>query len=105
LQRLEDDAEHDALLAELNHFPLHGRFRLFCHPMKQKVRFILKKMGKRSSSDAPEQAVTTFEASFAGLTRAVYEGSSKATHVAGEREAVVQLRRYVVAILHDIIET
>lgn len=70
--------------------------------MKQKVRFIMKK--KRSSSDAPEQAVTAFEEAIAALTRAVYEQSSKATHVAGERQTVVQLRRYVVAIFHDILE-
>jgi len=70
---------------------------------KQKVRFIMKKKGKRSSSDAPEQAVTAFEEAIAGLTGAVYERSSKATHVAGERQTVVQLRRYVVAIFHDIL--
>jgi Spy/CpxP family protein refolding chaperone len=73
--------------------------------MKQKVRFIMKKKGKRSSSDAPEQAVTAFEEAIAALTRAVYERSSKATHVASERQTVVQLRRYVVALLHEIIET
>jgi hypothetical protein len=72
---------------------------------KQKVRFILKNKGRQSSSDAPEQALTTFEESIAALTGAVYNRSSKATHVAGEREAVIQLRRYVVAIFHDIIET
>jgi hypothetical protein len=72
---------------------------------KQKVRFILKKKGRQSSSDAPEQTVTAFEESIAALTGAVYNRSSKATHVAGEREAVMQLRRYVVAIFHDIIET
>ena len=72
--------------------------------MKQKVRFIMKKKGKRSSSEAPEQTVTAFEEAIAGLTRAVYDRSSKATHVAGERQAVVQLRRYVVAIFHEIIE-
>lgn len=73
--------------------------------MRQKVRFIMKQRGNRSSSDVPEQAVTAFEEAIAGLTRAVYERSSKATHVAGERQAVIQLRRYVVAILHDILET
>ncbi len=51
--------------------------------MKQKVRFIMKINGKRSSSDAPEQAVIAFEEAIASLTRAVYERSSKATHVAG----------------------
>jgi Predicted pPIWI-associating nuclease len=72
--------------------------------MKQKVRFIMKKKGKRSSSEAPEQAVTAFEEAIAALTRAVYERSSKATHIAGERQTVVQLRRFVVAILHEIVE-
>jgi hypothetical protein len=71
---------------------------------KQKVRFIMKKKGKRSSSDAPEQTVTAFEEAIATLTRAVYDRSSLATHVAGERRAVVQLRRFVVAILHEIVE-
>jgi hypothetical protein len=72
---------------------------------KQKVRFIMKKKGKQSSSDTPERTVTTFEEAIAGLTRAVYDLSSKATHIAGERQTVVQLRRYVVVILHDILET
>lgn len=72
--------------------------------MKQKVRFIMKK-GKRSSSDAPEQTVTAFEESIAALTRAVYDRSSRAAHVASERQTVAQLRRYVVAILHEIVET
>ena len=71
--------------------------------MRQKVRFIMKKRGERSSSETPEQAVTAFEEAIASLTRAVYERSSKATHVAGERVAVVQIRRYVVAIFHDIL--
>jgi hypothetical protein len=72
--------------------------------MKQKVRYIMKKKGRRSASDAPEQTVTAFEESIAALTRAIYERSSRATHVASERQTVVQLRRYVVAILHEIIE-
>ena len=61
--------------------------------MKQKVRFVMKKKGKRSSSDVPEQTVTAFEEAIAALTRAVYERSSRATHVASERQTVVQLRR------------
>ena len=71
---------------------------------KQKVRFIMKKKGKRSASAAPEQAVTAFEEAIAQLTGAVYERSSKATHTAGQRQAVVQIRRYVVAIFHEIFE-
>jgi hypothetical protein len=71
--------------------------------MKQKVRFIMKKKGALSSSGAPEQAVTAFEEAIAALTRDVYTRSSRSTHVAGGREAVAQLRRYMVAILHDIL--
>jgi hypothetical protein len=65
----------------------------------------MKKKGKRSSSDAPEQAVTAFEEAIAALIRAVYDRSSQATHVAGERQTVVQLRRYVIAILYEVIDT
>jgi hypothetical protein len=71
--------------------------------MKQKVRFIMK--GKRSSSDASEQTVTAFEEAIAGLTRAVSERSSKAAHVASERQTVAQLRRFMVVIFHEILET
>jgi hypothetical protein len=70
--------------------------------MKQKVRFIMKKKAKRSASEAPEQTVTAFDEAIATLTRAVYERSSKATHVASERQTVTRLRHYVVAVLHDI---
>jgi hypothetical protein len=49
--------------------------------------------------------VTAFEEAIAGLTRAVYDLSSKATHVSGERQAVIQLRRYLVAIFHEILES
>lgn len=73
--------------------------------MKQKVRFIMKKRGKQPLSEAPEQAVSAFEEAIATLARAVYQRSSKATHVSSERQTVAQLRRYVVAILHDIIDT
>jgi hypothetical protein len=72
--------------------------------MKQKVRFIMKKKGKRSSSPAPEQAASAFEEAVAALTRTIYELSSKAAHTASERQTVIQLRRYMVAILHEIIE-
>ncbi len=67
--------------------------------MKQKVRFILGK----NSGDAPENAVTALEEAISTLTRSVYDRSSKATHVAGERRTVLQVRRYVVVVLHDIL--
>jgi hypothetical protein len=72
--------------------------------MRQKARFIMRMKAGRSPSDAPEKTVAAFEEKIATLTRAVYQMSSEATHVAGERQTVVQLRRYVVVILHDILE-
>jgi Predicted pPIWI-associating nuclease len=73
--------------------------------MKQKVRFILKARGKsKSSSEVPEQTTTTIDEMVGTLTRSIYDLSSIATHVASERRTVIQIRRYVVAILHDILE-
>jgi hypothetical protein len=73
--------------------------------MKQKVRFILKARGqKKGAAAAPEGAASAVEETIAGLTRTVYELSSVATHIALERTAVMRVRRYVVAVLHDILE-
>jgi hypothetical protein len=73
--------------------------------MKQKVRFILKARGQsKSSSVVPEQSSNTVEEMVGTLTRSIYNLSSVATHVASERKAVIQIRRYVVAALHDILE-
>lgn len=72
--------------------------------MKQKVRFILKARGQsKSSSEVPEQATSAIEERIATLTRSIYDKSSVATHVASERKAVQQLRRYIVTILHEIL--
>jgi hypothetical protein len=73
--------------------------------MRQKVRFILKARGQsKSSSVVPEQTTTTIDEMVGTLTRSIYDRSSIATHVASERRAVIQIYRYVVAILHDILE-
>lgn len=73
--------------------------------MKQKVRFILKARGQsKSASEVPEQTTTTIDEMIGTLTRSVYDRSSVATHVALERKTVIQIRRYVVAVLHDILE-
>lgn len=73
--------------------------------MKQKVRFILKARGQsKSSSEVPEQTTTTIDEMVGTLTRSIYDRSSVATHVASERRTVMQIRRYVLAILHDILE-
>lgn len=72
--------------------------------MKQKVRFILKARGQsKSSSQVAEQSTTTVDEMVATLTRSIYDKSSVATHVATERKAVDQIRRYIVAVLHEIL--
>ena len=73
--------------------------------MKQKVRFILKSRGlSKSNYDVPERTAATLEEMIAVLTRAIYERSSVATHLSQERKTVEQIRRYVAAILCQILE-
>jgi len=72
--------------------------------MKQKVRYILKKRrdGKTKAS-SPEDAVSAVDAIIGDLTRSVYDLGSLATHVASERRQVAQVKRYIEAVLHDIL--
>lgn len=73
--------------------------------MKQKVRFIRKARGQsKSSGEAPEQATTMIDEMVGTFTRTVYNTSSIATHVAAERKQVLQIKRYVVVALHEILE-
>lgn len=73
--------------------------------MKQKVRFIRSARGLSKSSGAvPEQTATTIDELVGSLTRSVYDMSSVATHVAKERKAVVRIKLYVVAVLHEMLE-
>lgn len=73
--------------------------------MKQKVRFIRKARGEsKSSGVVPEQTALTIDELVGSLFRAVYDRSSVAAHVGTERKAVLQIKRYIVAILHEILE-
>lgn len=73
--------------------------------MKQKVRFILRARGQsKGSAEVPEQTANTIDEMIGGLTRSIYDRSSVATHVATDRKTVEQIRRYVTAILHHILE-
>ena len=73
--------------------------------MKQKVRFILKSRGQNKSATAlSEQTTSTVDEMVGTLTRSVYVSSSVATHVAAEQKVVLQIRLYVVAVLHHILE-
>jgi Predicted pPIWI-associating nuclease len=70
--------------------------------MKQKVRFILKARGQKSGP--PEEAATAIEEIIGGFARSVYELSNIGTHVSLERTEVQRIRRYVIAVFHDILE-
>jgi hypothetical protein len=73
--------------------------------MAQKVRFILKARGSgKTTAATPEDSVSTVDAIVGDLTRSVYTLGSIATHVASERRQVVQVKRYIDAVLHDILE-
>jgi hypothetical protein len=101
-ETLDHLAPDDAVTSADGYVPEKGRSG---PTMKQKVRFILKARGQsKSSSVVPEQTTTTVDEMVGTLTRSVYDRSSVATHVASERKTVIQIRRYVVAILHDILE-
>jgi hypothetical protein len=51
-----------------------------------------------------ERAAAAVETIVGGLTRSVYDYGSLVTHVAGERQTVVHLKRYVEAVLSHLLE-
>lgn len=73
--------------------------------IKQQVRFILKARGQGSSAtELPERAAEAVDALVGSLARSVYTFGSVVTHVAGERQAVVNLKRYVEVVLTHLLE-
>lgn len=74
--------------------------------MKQKVRHILRsrKIGKTKIA-TPEDSVSAVDAIVSDLTRSAYDLGSLATHVSLERKQVIQLKRYIDAVLHDILDS
>jgi predicted pPIWI-associating nuclease len=73
--------------------------------MKQKVRYICRvsRIGKTRASSR-EDSASAVDAIVGDLTRSIYDRGSLATHVASERGEVLKLKRYVEAVLHDILE-
>ena len=71
---------------------------------KQKVRFIMKARGQsKSTSDIPEQTANMVDEMIVKLTTTIYDRSSFATHVSTEHKTVLQIKRYVATILHEIL--
>ena len=75
--------------------------------MKQKVRFILKQRATGAAKAAvstAEDATITVDGIVGDVTRSVCQLSSVATHLASERAQVMKVKRYVEAVLHDLLE-
>lgn len=78
-----------------------------CHgpTMKQKVRFILSSRGKnKTQRELVEKSTGLIEGLCGDIARAVYNRASLSTHLQTTRDEVVQLKRYLDAILFDILE-
>jgi len=72
--------------------------------MKQKVRFILRARDEGSrATDMAETAAEAVEGIIGSLARSAYDAGSVATHIAAERSTVVQLKRYVEAVLSHLL--
>jgi hypothetical protein len=73
--------------------------------MKQKVRYILKSREKKSTQRAAaEKTVDIIEGLMGSVARAVYDRASLSTHVETTREEVAQVKRYLDALLFDLLE-
>ena len=73
--------------------------------MKQKVRFILVSRGKnRTQRLAAEKSVEVIETLCGEVARAVYDRASLSTHVQTTKGEVVQMKRYLDAVLFDVLE-
>ena len=73
--------------------------------MKQKVRFILKaREQSTSAAEMPERAAEAADALVGAFTRSVYNFGSVVTHVSGERQAIVVLKRYIEVVLGHLLE-
>lgn len=78
-----------------------------CHgpTMKQKVRFILSSRGKNKTQRAlAEKSAELIESVSGEVARAVYNRASLSTHLETSREEVRQIKRYLDAVLFDILE-
>lgn len=73
--------------------------------MKQKVRFILRSRGKSKAQRAlAEKSVGLVENLCGEVARAVYTRASISTHVQTTKQEVQQMKRYLDAVLFDVLE-
>lgn len=72
--------------------------------MKQKVRFILRMRELPDSAiKSPEDAVEIVDERIASFARSVYERSSISTHVATQKNEVLQVKKYVNTVLAELL--
>lgn len=73
--------------------------------MKQRVRFVLSSRGmNKTRRTAAEKTVLLVETLCGDVLRAVYDRASLAGHVETTRDEVIQLKRYMDALLFDLLE-
>ncbi len=72
---------------------------------KQKVRYILRLRGRsKSEIEAPLDFMSAIEEAFGQATRSVYSKASRSTHSLQPREQVLELKRYMDAVLGTVLE-
>jgi hypothetical protein len=73
--------------------------------MKQKVRYIMMSRGKnKAQRTLTEKSIDLIENPYGDVTRAVYNRASLSTHVETTKQEVSQMKRYLDAVLFDILE-
>lgn len=72
---------------------------------KQRVRHVLRVRGLgKTARQTPEAAASLVDELTASLTRASYERSSVAVHIASTRKDVLQMKMYVDSVLAELLE-
>jgi hypothetical protein len=73
--------------------------------MKQKVRYILKMRNLNDTKRIPaEKSVEMVDEIIGQMTRAVYNRASLSTHLITTKQEVVQIKRYIDIVFHEILE-
>jgi len=71
---------------------------------KQKARHILRSRLGDSARKTPETSIQLIEEHVGSLSRAIYDRSSIATHIATSRSEIAQIRMYVETVLAELLE-
>lgn len=73
--------------------------------MKQKVRYILKQRNLNDTKRIPaEKSVEMVDEIIGQMARAVYSRASLSTHLTTTKQEVIQIKRYIDIVFHEILE-